>query len=79
MNPNKQKEIQIYTYWSEDAVLQRLREDQPEGKKDKLSKATMKLIPDLKIATLERGTQWNSLDIQKEITVNLKLYVQLNF
>lgn len=45
----------------------------------KLSKATMRLIVDLKIATMDARTWWNILDIQKEITINLKVYAQLNF
>lgn len=38
----------------------------------------MTLIADLNIATPKRGTQWNTLTIQKERIIDLKLYVQLN-
>lgn len=73
MNPNedKWKEIQIYTsQWNCNTPKQ--GEDQPKEKK--LSKVTIRLIVDLKIATIEARTHWNIiLNIQKEITINLKL------
>ena len=47
-------------------------DEKQKGKK--LSKVTIWLIVGLKIATIEARTHWNIiLNIQKEVTINLKL------